>query len=141
MCCNVYINYWCVILIGGGDSRFHVLGRRECSRGARSILDLYTVYNIGPPRCLCVAMMCRLVWPTGAYMAAPLVNSIISFRKHPCSNVIQISSGCRRPIIDTASTRFVYQMAVGRGLHPTRGEAQQVRLRQTPENDIRKLEI
>ena len=31
----------------------------------------------------------------------------------PCSIFIQISSGCRRPIIDTASTRFVYQMAVG----------------------------
>ena len=41
-------------------------------RGARSILDLY-IY-IGPPRFICLAMECRLLWPTGAYTAASLVD-------------------------------------------------------------------
>ena len=40
--------------------------------GARSILDLYI--HIGPPRILCLARMCRLVWDTVAYTAAPLVD-------------------------------------------------------------------
>ena len=42
------------------------------NRGARSISDLYLY--IGPPRVLCLAMMCRLVWTNGAYTAAPLVD-------------------------------------------------------------------
>ena len=67
------------------------------------------------------------MWPTGAYTAAPLVDwrsenggqyaqgktmGIIRFVTS-FSIFIQISSGCRRPIIDTASTIFGYQMAVG----------------------------
>ena len=33
---------------------------------------VYIYIYIGPPRLLCLAMMCRLVWPTGACTAAPL---------------------------------------------------------------------
>ena len=34
----------------------------------------WTCIYIGPPRFLCLAMMCRLVWPTRAYKAALLVD-------------------------------------------------------------------
>ena len=34
----------------------------------------WTCIYIGPPRFLCLEMRCRLMWPTGAYTAAPLVD-------------------------------------------------------------------
>ncbi len=38
------------------------------------VLKYGSAIDIGPPRFLCLAMTCRLVWPTGAYTAAPLVH-------------------------------------------------------------------
>ena len=32
----------------------------------------WTCIYIGPPQFLCLAMMCRIVWPTGACTAVPL---------------------------------------------------------------------
>ncbi len=55
---------------GGANNEFG--GANNAIVGERD--RYWTCVYIGPPRFLCLAMRCRLVWPTGAYTAEPLVD-------------------------------------------------------------------
>ena len=122
-------------------------------RGARSILDLYNIY-IGPLRFICLAMMCRLVRP--AYWG--LQGSTTCRLAKRKRRVVRASKNGGDNSFCHILVLFLSRFQVGADVqlyiqhqldlfirwlydHPSRGEAQKVRMRQTPGNDIRKLRI
>ena len=125
----------------------------QICRGARTILDLYIPVYIGPPRFFCLAIMCRLVWPTGAYTATPLVD-------WPSENGGQYAQAKTVGIIRFVTSLFYFypdfkwvsasnyrycinEICLSDGCRSTLPvvKLRKVRLRKMPENNIRKLGI